>query len=318
MSVLLCTDLPDDERRRWREALTAALPEARWIEDAQAAPADDPIDVAVVAKPPPGALAQLPSLRLVQSLWAGVERLLADPTLPPQLTIARMVDPAMTAAMVETATWAVLALHRDFPRYAAQQRAARWQVHPQRRADEVQVAVLGHGELGRAAAARLAGFGYRVQAWRRGGGTTDGTSPATGVELRQGPAALEAVLAAADIVVNLLPLTPDTRGLFDARRLAALRRGAALVNLARGAHVVEADLLAALDRGQLSHAVLDVFDVEPLPPAHPLWRHPAVTVLPHVAAQTDERSASQVVARQLRAFWRGEPVQHRVDRGRGY
>jgi glyoxylate/hydroxypyruvate reductase A len=125
-------------------------------------------------------------------------------------------------------------------------------------------------------------------------------------------------LAQAQIVVNLLPLTPETRGLFNAEALARMPRGASLVNLARGAHVVEADLLAALDGGHLQHAVLDVFDTEPLPAGHAFWSHPSVTVLPHVAAPTDPRSAASVAANNIQALRDGRPLQHLVDRTRGY
>jgi glyoxylate/hydroxypyruvate reductase A len=134
----------------------------------------------------------------------------------------------------------------------------------------------------------------------------------------RGDGALAQRLAGRELVVNLLPLTPDTRGLLDARAFAALPRGAALVNLARGAHVVDAELLAALDSGHLAHAVLDVFHTEPLPAAHPFWAHPRVTVLPHAAAATDARSAAAVVATNLRALASGRPIAHLVDRSRGY
>lgn len=288
----LTVRLAGDIDATWRRELAAALPEAHWLDDGDA-------PLAVVANPPPGALAAMPSLAFVQSLWAGVDRLLADATLPPALPIARMVDPAMGAAMAETALWAVLSLHRGFFRYQAQQRAAQWRQLAQRRADEIGVLVLGQGAMGGAVSARLAALGYRVAGWRRG-------------------EALAPRLAAADIVVNLLPLTPETRGLVDAHFLASLPAGAALVNLARGAHVVEADLLAALDAGRLAHAVLDVFATEPLPVEHPFWRHPQVTVLPHAAALTDPRTASAVVAANLRAWRDGRPLAHLVDRVRGY
>lgn len=284
--------LAGDIDAAWRRELAAALPEARFV-DAGDAPC------AVVANPPAGALATMPSLGFVQSLWAGVERLLADPTLPSGVALARMVDPAMTAAMAETALWAVLALHRGFFRYQALQREGVWRAHGQRRADEVRVLVLGQGALGGAVAERLAAQGYAVAGWRRG-------------------APLEPLLATAAVVVNLLPLTRETRGLVDARFLARLPPGAALVNLARGAHVVEADLLAALDDGRLAHAVLDVFATEPLPAEHPFWTHPRVTVLPHAAALTDPRSASAVAAANLRAWRSGLAPQHLVDRARGY
>jgi glyoxylate/hydroxypyruvate reductase A len=223
-----------------------------------------------------------------------------------------MVDPAMTAAMTETALWAVLSLHRGFQVYAAQQRTQTWQPLPQRRADEVQVAVLGLGEMGRSVAQRLTTQGYRVSGWSR----QPRTLPA--ITTHHGDAALPAVLGAADIVINLLPLTPATRGLLNADRFEAMRRGACLVNLARGAHVVDADLLDALDRGQLQHAVLDVFNTEPLPAGHRYWVHPQVTVLPHAAALTDARSAAGIAAANVRRLRAGELLQHLVARAQGY
>lgn len=309
MSLLLACDVGADEAASWRVALAAALPGERLVESKDAA---DDIEVAIVANPCPGALAGLPRLRLIQSLWAGVDRLLADPTLPADVPIVRMVDPAMSAAMAETALWAVLALHRGFFRYARLQREGRWAPHGQRRADEQVVAVLGLGQMGRGTALRLAAQGYRVRGWS--------TRPTTieGIETHAGEAALDTLLAQADIVLNLLPLTPATRGLFDAARLARMKRGAGLVNLARGAHVVEADLLAALDAGRLRHAVLDVFQREPLPAGHAFWSHPRVTVLPHAAAQTDPRSAAGVVAANLQAWRAGRPLANLVDRQRGY
>ena len=297
-AAVLAGDLDADEWARWRDALAQALPEVAWL-GADAARREAPdVAVAVVANPPAGSLAGLPGLRLIQSLWAGVDRLLADPTLPADVPIARMVDPAMSAAMAETALWAVLSLHRGFFDYQRRQREGRWQQHAQRRAAEVAVLVLGAGEMGSQVADALRARGYTVATWRR----ADGPPP----------------LAAAEIVINLLPLTPATRGLLDARFFAAMRPGAALVNLGRGGHVVDADLLAALDAGHLRAAVLDVFHQEPLPPDHRYWTHAAVTMLPHAAALTDHRSAAEVVARNLRALREGRPIAHLVDRARGY
>ena len=308
MSVLLSCGA--DERAQWYDLLAAALPGEQLVTHVD--DARDPIDIALVANPPQGVLAALPALRLIQSLWAGVDGLLRDATLPEHVPIARMVDPAMSAAMAETALWAVLTLQRDFHVYTQQQNARRWLQHPQRRADELTVAVLGVGAMGAAVARRLAAHGCRVRAW--------GARPRAleGIETHAGKAALPAVLAGADIVVNVLPLTADTRGLLGARTFAMLAAGASLVNLARGAHVVEADLLQALDSGRLRHAVLDVFDVEPLPVDHPYWQHRAVTVLPHIAAQTDPRSAAAVAAANVQRVRAGLPPQHTVDRTRGY
>ncbi len=298
MKLLLCGEMDAAETAEWQAALAAAMPEAQWLSPDQARREPAAVQAAVVANPPPGSLQGLPGLQLIQSLWAGVDRLLLDPTLPAGVPVARMVDPAMTAAMAQTALWAVLSLHRGFFDYAAHQLRGLWLPHAQRRADEVPVLVLGAGEMGRAAAAHIAALGYPVQTWRR-----DGSAPP---------------LAAARIVINLLPLTPATRGLLNAAFFAGLPRGAALVNLGRGAHVVDADLLAALASGQLHHAVLDVFHQEPLPPGHAFWAHPQVTVLPHAAAMTDARSAAAVAVANLRALRDGRPLQHLVQQARGY
>ena len=311
MAILVSADFSAEEWSAWWPLLQAALPTDQLVRDRHAAPAH-PIDVALVANPPPGSLRDLPGLRLIQSLWAGVDRLLADPSVPAQVPLARMVDPAMNETMAQTALWAVLSLHRGFFDYAAQQRAGVWRPLALRRADEVCVAVLGLGQMGRTAAQRLAQCGYRVLGWSRH------DVPVDRVQAHAGAAALPRVLSQAQIVVNLLPLTPATRSLFNAETFARMRRGASLVNLARGAHVVEPDLLAALARGHLHHAVLDVFDTEPLPPAHAFWSHPAVTVLPHAAAPTDPRSAALIAARNVDALRDGRPLEHLVDRARGY
>lgn len=294
MSILLLGSWDDDERDRWLALLRQALPEDEFVQ----APQPD-VEIAVVANPPPGGLQGLPKLRLIQSVWAGVDRLLQDLTLPVGVPLARMVDPAMNEAMAQTALWAVLSLHRGFFELQARQREQRWCPPEQQRAADWRVLVLGLGELGGRVVKALEMQGYAVSGWsRRSGG--------------------EAPLAEADTVINLLPLTDATRGFFDAARLTRMKRGASLVNLARGAHVVEADLLQALDAGHLCHAVLDVFEHEPLPPGHRLWTHPQVTVLPHCAAQTDPRSAAAVVVANIRAVRAGQPLQHRVDAQRGY
>jgi glyoxylate/hydroxypyruvate reductase A len=311
MTILLATDFDAAENAQWLELLRAALPGETIVASREVVDAAS-VDIALVANPPAGGLQGLPKLAWIHSLWAGVERLLADATIPPGLPIVRMVDPAMTAAMAETALWAVLSLHRGFFDYAARQGRREWRQHPQRRADEVEVAVLGLGEMGREAARRIAAQGYRVTGWSRSPARLDG------VETLHGPAGLETALARAEVVISLLPLTEATRGLFDARRFGSMRQGASLVNLARGAQVVEADLLAALDAGALHRAVLDVFSVEPLPPGHAFWAHPKVTVLPHAAAMTDARSAAAIVAANVRAWRRGTMPGPRVDRARGY
>lgn len=309
MTILVAADFSEAEWAAWWPALHAALPGEALVREATDL---SDVEIALVANPPQGLLATLPRLRFIQSLWAGVDRLLADASLPREIPLARMVDPVMSRAIAETALWAVLSLHRDYFDYAAQQRRCEWQQRLQRRADEVTVAVLGLGEMGRAAALCLAGNGYRVTGWS--------TRPValSGVATHTGAAALAPLLSEAEIVVNLLPLTEATRSLFGHQTFAQMRRGASLVNLGRGGHVVEADLLAALATGRLRHAVLDVFASEPLATDHAFWTHPRISVLPHIAALTDPRSAAQVVARNVGALRSGVPLAHLVDRSRGY
>ena len=314
MNVLLCGSLGAVEREVWARALRAALgTRHRLVQDREEVDAST-IEAAIVANPSPGSLSGLPRLGLIQSLWAGVDRLLADATLPPGVPIARMVDPAMNDAMAETVLWSVLSLHRGYFSYSRQQSAGVWRVLPQRRADEVEVLVLGFGQMGRTAALRVARLGYAVTAWSRA--PRDAADP--GVRLVHGWAGLAKAAERARIVVNLLPLTDDTRGVLGAALFNRLQERAGIVNLARGAHLVESELLAALASGRVDHAVLDVFAREPLPAGHPFWSHPQVTVLPHAAAQTDPRTAAAVAARNIGALESGGPIVHRVDRERGY
>jgi glyoxylate/hydroxypyruvate reductase A len=332
MRIAFCTSFDPALHAAWLAELRALRPADEWCEAWQPG---DCMDAAVVAQPPAGALARVQGLRLIHSLWAGVEGLLADPTLPAHVPLARMVDPAMTAAMAESAAWAVLSLHRRFFDYAAQQAQASWVQWPQRRADEVSVLVLGAGAMGLGVAGRLQGLGYRVRAWHRGAAPAPQEAVASArvfadarprsdlpdapaVPLVAGEAALAPALSTTEILVNLLPLTPHTRGMLCARTFDAMPPGGAVVNFGRGDHLIEADLLAALDRGHLHRAVLDVHAIEPLPPGHVFWRHPRITVLPHVAARTDQRSAAQVVAANLARLEEGEVPWHQVDRRRGY
>lgn len=311
MSLLLVTDFAPEALEAWAAQLRAALPGTTVV--TQRTPAvDRNVDMALVANPPAGALKGLPHLGFIQSMWAGVDKLLRDDTIPSHVPLARMVDPAMSAAMAETALWATLNLHRGYFQYARQQRDEVWEMQPQRRADEVNVLVLGLGEMGRAVSTRLAANGYRVSGWSRRARSVEG------VDAHHGDAALQPLLRSADVVINLLPLTVRTNSLFDERRFSQMKRGAGFVNLARGQHVVEPALLAALDRGHIGHAVLDVFQIEPLPAHHRFWTHPQVTVLPHAAALTDLRSATAVAVANLLAFRAGRPVAHLVDRIRGY
>jgi len=302
---------PDDDPISWRAALQRRIPdlEVRIFPEI-----GDPaaIEAALVWLPPPGLLASLPNLRAIFSLGAGVDRLLEDPTLPADVPLCRMVDPSLTASMAEFVLLHVLRYHRDLDVYEQQQRRAEWRLVLPRPASATVVGVMGLGELGIASARLLLRHGFTVRGWSRTPKAVEGVASFAG------EAELDAFLAEVGVLVCLLPLTPVTRGILNAALFARLARGARLVNLARGAHLVERDLLEALDSGHLAHATLDVFTREPLPSDHPFWRHPRITVTPHAAAYSLPESGAEIVAENIRRLRAGAPLLHRVDRRRGY
>jgi glyoxylate/hydroxypyruvate reductase len=300
-----------DSAARWRAQLTRLMQELEvrvWPE------IGDPteIDYALVWRPEPGFLKSLPNLKLILSLGAGVDHLLGDPRLPRHLPIVRLVDPHMTAAMSEYVVLQVLRLHRRDLDYRAQQEAGLWHEFDQKNAVERRVGILGLGELGQDAAKKLTALGFDVAGWSRSERTI------AGVGCHAGAAGLPLLLGISEILVCLLPLTAETEGILNARNLALLPKGAALVNAARGAHLVEEDLLVALASGQISAAVLDVFREEPLPADHPFWRHPHIVVTPHVAAFTNPATAAPIILDNIRRFEEGRPLVNRIDPARGY
>jgi glyoxylate/hydroxypyruvate reductase A len=300
-----------DQEAEYLKILSDAVPEERIVPfRAMDAAAREAARIAIVANPDPGDVAALPGLVWVQSLWAGVEKLVGAFDRP--LPIVRLVDREMGRAMAEAVLAWTYYLQRDMPAYARQQRERTWRPHPYRKPADTTVGLLGLGALGTAAADRLVGAGFRVVGWSR----TSKALPS--IDTVHGTEGLPAMLGRCDILVCLVPLTPETRGLVNAARLAALKPGAALINFARGPIVVTEDLIAALDTGHLKHAVLDVFEAEPLPAESALWAHPGVTVLPHVSGPTDMDSAAATVAANLRTYRRtGRPPQG-VDTARGY
>ncbi len=239
------------------------------------------IDYALVWRPEPGLLAALPNLKLILSLGAGVDHILIDPQLPRDVPIVRLVDPYLTDAMSEYVVLQVLRLHRRDLDYRTQQQAGIWRELPQPNAGERPVGILGFGEIGQDAARKLKALGFPVSGWGRGEKTVEGFATFAGA------AGLPRLLAQSEILVCLLPLTSETQGILNARTFAALPKGAGLVNAGRGAHLVEEDLIPALDSGQLSAAALDVFREEPLPQGHPFWQHPRILVTPHIAGTTN-------------------------------
>jgi len=302
---------PPDEGKEWHRALAAALPEATIAVWPHTLELEDP-DYALVWKPPVDLFAHVRPQRAIFNLGAGVEALLALPSLPPHVPVFRLEDAGMATQMAEYVTLAVLSRYRESAEYAAQQRKRRWQ--PRQRLPKAQfgVGILGFGVLGQAVAATLVPFGFPLCGWS---GTRKEIS---GVRSFAGRSELSAFLAATRVLVCFLPSTPETRDLLDRATLSALPRGAHLVNVARGGIVVDHDLIDLLDEGHLASATLDVFRDEPLRPDHPFWQHPRITVTPHVSAVTlVEESIAQVVAK-IRRLERGQPVTGVVDRARGY
>jgi len=293
----------------WLPLLQQALPEDAFTTDPQ-----EKVDVALIATPPRGLLAKLDGVKLIQSLWMGVDRLLDDPGLPKGVPLARLIDPGMVAGMTETVLAHVLDWHKHHYRYRAQQAERQWRRRKQYLAADRTIGILGLGELGADAARRLLDLGFRVAGYSRRRKSLAGVQSFT---------ELEPMLRLTDALVCLLPLTHLTRGILNRATFGKLARDGKLgapviINAGRGGLQVEDDILACLDDGTLAAATLDVFHAEPLPADSPFWTHPKVTLSPHNAADTDPDAISVYVAEQIAAFERGERLVNVVDRGVGY
>ncbi len=261
--------------------------------------------------PPQDIARQFPNLELFFSTGAGIDQLdLA--ALPPELPVVRMAEPGVVAGMVEYATMAVLALHRDLPAYIRQQREGRWAAHRVHPASKRRVSVLGLGVLGCAVLDQLRTLGFQLSGWSRTRRQVEGVACYAGQE------ELPAMLASTDILVCLLPLTQETRGILDSTLFQHLPRGASLVHVGRGAHLDHQALLDALETGGLSGAVIDVTDPEPLLAGHPFWAHPKILLTPHIASMTQPETAVGQVLDNIRRHEAGEPLIGIVDRSRGY
>ncbi|PIW27749.1 MAG: glyoxylate/hydroxypyruvate reductase A [Rhodospirillales bacterium CG15_BIG_FIL_POST_REV_8_21_14_020_66_15] len=270
------------------------------------------IDYAVVWKPEPGFLKTLPNLKAVFSMGAGVDHLWNDPELPDGVPLVRLVDRCLTQGMSEYVIYWVIHHHRKMGVYAGWAAEHRWKRLRQADAEQRRVGILGLGELGGDAAAKLVPLHYKVAGWAR----TRKDIP--GVESFFGRDRLIPFLNRTEILVCLLPLTPDTRGILNAETLAALPEGACVINCARGGHVVDADLIAALDSGHIAGATLDVFHEEPLPAGHPFWSHPKVNVTPHMASLTMPDSSTEWYVENINRMERGLPPLNTVDRTTRY
>jgi len=256
-------------------------------------------------------LAALPRLEVLFSIGAGIDQLALD-KLSAGVRVVRMIEPGITDTMSDYVSMAVLALHRNLPFHIAAQRAGKWSWRDVPPARERSVGIMGLGELGKAALAALAPHGFQLSGWSRSRHNIEGVRCYGGVD------ELPQFLAGADIIVCVLPLTDHTRGILCRKTFAMMRRGASLVNAARGGHLVQDDLLDALEAGQLSAATLDVASPEPLPEGHPFYTHPSILLTPHVAGITRTDSAVAALIENLRRELKGLPLIGEVDLRRGY
>lgn len=301
----------DAERGRiWREIFAAEAPDIAFITPEEMG---DPAAIRYLAawEPSRDLLEQLTGLQALFSVGAGIDQF--DMTkLPHHVRLVRMIEPGITEGMVEYACGAVLALHRNFIDYGIAQRAHRWAPIKLVPATARRVGVMGLGQLGQAVLAALRPFGFALSGWSRSPHAIEG------VTCHAGEAGMDSFLAGCDILICLLPLTSETRGILCRHTLAKLPRGAAIINVGRGGHLVEQDLLQLLDEGHVSAAILDVTDPEPLPESHAFWDHSRIMLTPHVASMTRADSAARALIANIRRLESGEPMDGEVSRDRGY
>lgn len=300
-----------DDFDTWKHALQAQLPGLQVVHSSAVERPQD-VHYAMAWKPPAGFFQRMPNLRLIINLGAGVDALVARDDLPSGIPITRITDPQMARMMAGYVLFAVLRHARDIPYFEQAQRRGEWAYRHPRAPQEITVAVLGLGQLGATAACELQRQGFRTLGWSRSPRQIES------VECFAGQQTLDDVLGQADIVVLMLPLTPQTLGLFDRTRLERLKPGAAFVNVARGALVDQAALTALLESGHIGSATLDVFEREPLPADDPLWRMPNVLITPHLASVAIPESSSRQIAANIRRVAAGLEPENRIDASRGY
>ncbi len=294
----------------WRKKLSQYLDDFKIVDLVSAE--GEQADIALVWAPPVGQLKKMPNLRGIIMQGQGVDYMMADTTVPRDVPLVRLVDPDMSNALSHWAILAALDFWRDGPHYRACQAKANWEPIAQRPASGAKVGIMGVGAIGGLVAQRFAALGFDVRGWARGPRQIDNVAVFVGDE------GLAPFLNDLDILVSVLPLTTATRGIMNRNMFNQLAKGAFVINGGRGPQLVEDDLVDAIRRGQIAGAALDVFATEPLPANHPFWAHPAITVWPHVAAQTNPTTAAQQVAAAITTIMTGLEPENRVDWQRGY
>jgi len=301
----------DAERGRiWRAIFEAEAPDIAFVTPEEIG---DPAAIRYLAAWDPSAelLARLSGLEILFSVGAGIDQFNMG-KLPPQVRLVRMIEPGITEGMVEYACAAVLTLHRNLIDYRIAQREHRWAPIKLVPAAARRVGVMGLGQLGQAVLGALRPFGFTLSGWSRSRHEIEG------VACHATEAELSGFLSSCDILICLVPLTAETRGILCRDTLVQLPRGAALINVGRGGHLVEHDLLSLLDEGHLSAAILDVTEPEPLPEEHPFWGHPRILLTPHVASMTRADSAARALIANIRRYQSGQAMEGEVARDRGY
>ncbi len=270
------------------------------------------IEYVLCWQPKAGLLASFPNLKLILSLAAGFDHVLQDPDRPKQIPIVRIIDDTLSTMMSEYAVYAVLGFHRFMPHFQSAQIKRTWQKQWPNFTPDTHIGVLGIGAIGSDVALKLKGLNFQVHGWSRSPKQLEGITCHTGEE------GLFQMLPQCQQIVVVLPLTSETRGIINAKTLAALPKGAFLTNIGRGGHVIDEDLLAALNSGNIDGAFLDVFNQEPLPTDHPFWEHPKIIMTPHIAGEIVPRSCAQSIAANIERYRNGEPINGIADIERGY
>ena len=310
--MAIVVSLPDKAKTiRWCEVLRELLPD--WqIHPIGEAPDPEAVAYAVVWRPKTGSMAAYPNLKAIVSIGAGIDHVLADELLPKDVPIIKTIGADLTQRMKEYIALHVLRHHRDMPRIRASQQAGVWDQFVVPPAPKRRVGVMGLGNLGATAAQALATLGFETVGWSRS------PKDIAGVKTYTAEAEFGAFLDGTEILVCLLPLTRQTRGILNADTFNRLKRGASIINAARGQHLVDNDLLCALDSGQIAHATLDVFHIEPLPTQHPFWAHAKITVTPHISSMIDVPTGSKIIATKIRLFEKNGTVADIADAAREY